>query len=533
MPRSVAKSQAGKSRRMSSVPVTPLPTQELEIIPGRLTKTQWNKTLIQEENDEIVGEIMDELMSKVMDGCLQVHVERQLEPFAACWAKNYLTQILEQQIMCPDEGEGPEEASKTEDSEPMSSLIDSWAQGYVPVVIATPRLSHPTSAQQEADVDQVPAQTGPADDQQCDVMAQTKSSPKQPDMETSPRKPVDNKQCKVLIPRPPPKIDVKKKQQFNFPPKPVAGILPPILSCSELKKDVEAEDKRGVYCVYNNMAGPSHQFKKYQSIPRLDSSSLPRHAIFPEYEIVDSDQEKPNPKKPSRLSKLEPKYNKQKSDWTITTVMPLTSSKNKPAKFHRRNEADVFLKKLSPFRRRQEGMKFSGSLKLDTMVLAQGVTMRDAQASATKMPKSKPKAGRSKRTPTAPVTPAPTQELESHCRLTHTQLNNILIKEERDETVKEDMDELMSKVMDGCLKVYVISQLEPFAACWAKNYLTQVLEQQIMCPDEGEGPEEASKTEDSEPMSSLIDSWAQGCVPVVIATPRLSHPISAQQVGYS
>ena len=226
---------------------------------------------------------------------------------------------------------------------------------------------------QEADVVQVPAQTGPGDDQQSDTMAQTNSSPKQPDRETSPRRPVNNKQCKVLIPRPPPKIDVKKKQQLNFPPKPVPGKLPPILSCSALKKDVEVEDKIGVYCLYNNMSGPSYQSKEYLSIPILDSSSLPRHGIFPQYKIVDSDQRKPNPKKPSRLSKLEPKYNKPKTDWTITTVMPLTSSKDKPAKFQRRNKADVF-------RRRQEGMEFSGSLKLDTMVLAKGVTLRDPQA---------------------------------------------------------------------------------------------------------------------------------------------------------
>ncbi|XP_034451422.1 uncharacterized protein C2orf81 homolog [Hippoglossus hippoglossus] len=205
MPRCAAKSKAGKSKRMPSVPVTPAPTQELETTPCRLTHTQLNNILIKEERDEIVRDIMDELTSKVMDGCLKVYVERQLEPFSASWAKNYLTQILEQQIMCPDEGEGPEEASKTEDSEPMPATFDSWSRGGVPVVIATPRLSHPTSAQQEADNVQVPAQTGPGDDQQCDAMAQTNSSPKQPDRETSPRRPVNNKQCKVLIPRPPQK----------------------------------------------------------------------------------------------------------------------------------------------------------------------------------------------------------------------------------------------------------------------------------------------------------------------------------------
>nr|XP_019949149.1 PREDICTED: uncharacterized protein LOC109633594 [Paralichthys olivaceus] len=377
MPRSAVKSQAGKSRRMSPVPVTPLPTQELEIIPGRLTQSQWMNMLIQEEDDEIVGEIMDELLSKVMDGCLKVYVERQLVPFTASWAKNYLTQILEQQIMCPDEGEGPEVASKTEDSEPMPAVCDAWAQGCMPVVIATPQLSHPTSAQQEADVVQVPAQTGPGVDQQCDVMAQTNSSPKQPDRETSPRRPVNNKQCKVLIPLPPPKIDVKKKQQLNFPPKPVPSKLPPIPSCSAVKKDVEIEVKSGVYSIYNNMVGPFYQSKEYQSIPRLDPSSLPRHCIIPQYEILDNNHTRPNPKKPSRLSKLEPKYNKQKTDWTVTKLTPVTSSNDKPAKYQRKNEADVFLKKLSPFRQRQEGMEFSESLKLDTMVLAKGVTLRD------------------------------------------------------------------------------------------------------------------------------------------------------------
>uniref|UniRef100_A0A8C4IUR6 Uncharacterized protein n=1 Tax=Dicentrarchus labrax TaxID=13489 RepID=A0A8C4IUR6_DICLA len=346
-------------RCRSTVQVTPPPTQEVEvedIIPGRLTQPQWMDMLIQEDADETVGEIMEELLSKVMEGCLKVYIERQLAPFSASWAESYLTQILEQRIVSLDEGEGPEEASKTEDSEPMPATSDAWAQGCVPVENASPRL-HLASQQVvliflfcKASLHISPEKlcVSPSVKQQCNVMAQANSSPKTSEKQTSPRRPVRDKRYKLLSPRPSLNIDLEKKQQIILPPKPVPRKSLPPLSCSAEKQDVEGKNKTP--SVSNRTTGSLHQHKDYQRIPRLDPSSLPRHFIFPQYEILDNNCAKPNSKKPSGQSKLEPRYNKKQTEWTVTSLKPLTR------------------------------MVSSGPLRLETMELAKGVSLLEPQA---------------------------------------------------------------------------------------------------------------------------------------------------------
>lgn len=72
---------------------------------------------------------------------------------------------------------------------------------------------------------------------------------------------------------------------------------------------------------------------------------------------------------------------------------------------------------------------------------------------------------------------------------------------------------------------FCVIKVESFSSSWAKDYLIQILEQQFQTRDEGGGLEEASRSEDLEPMPAPPDAWAQECLPLVHASPH-TKPIS-------
>ncbi|KAL6470674.1 hypothetical protein MHYP_G00217930 [Metynnis hypsauchen] len=136
-----AKSRAEKSRSGGSagVPVPPVPLQQpavtSDIIAGRLTGNTWREMVEREEGEEVVAVLIDELMDHVMDRCFQVHLQTQLVPFCVRWAREALVQTIEWRFLVRDDGENSDSDTLwTEEPEPEPSILDSWAEGCVPVV---------------------------------------------------------------------------------------------------------------------------------------------------------------------------------------------------------------------------------------------------------------------------------------------------------------------------------------------------------------------------------------------------------------
>ncbi|XP_035248093.1 uncharacterized protein LOC118213330 isoform X1 [Anguilla anguilla] len=126
--------------------------------------------------------------------------------------------------------------------------------------------------------------------------------------------------------------------------------------------------------------------------------------------------------------------------------------------------------------------------------------------------------------PVLPPPPSPTHHVDRASivpgHLTKSEWMDMVEQEEGEEVVAELLDELMCRVMEKCYQVYLQRQLVPFTVSWAQHSLVQTLEWQFLVRDDGDGQDHAPFWEqDSEPPPCEIDSWAQGCVPVVHSRP--------------
>uniref|UniRef100_A0A8B9QJI7 Uncharacterized protein n=1 Tax=Apteryx owenii TaxID=8824 RepID=A0A8B9QJI7_APTOW len=134
--RTASRSRAEKSRPLTAV------APQVEIVPGRLTESEWLSLVAAEEGEEEAGDIFAEFLDHVMDECYKVYLAQQRVPFTVSQAKDAFLQITEWRFLTRDEGElnVEEDATWQEDDEPEPHVTDSWAEGSVPV-LPIPRLS--------------------------------------------------------------------------------------------------------------------------------------------------------------------------------------------------------------------------------------------------------------------------------------------------------------------------------------------------------------------------------------------------------
>nr|XP_032643874.1 uncharacterized protein C2orf81 homolog isoform X2 [Chelonoidis abingdonii] len=148
----LSKSRAEKSRP----PTVPIP--QVDIVPGRLSESEWISLVTMEEGEDGVGDILEGMINQVMDECYKVYLARQCIPFTISQARDAILQIAEWRFLVRDEGEATveEDATWQEEEEPVACVTDSWAQGSVPVMRTSLTLF---PQEREVSLDKLPEET--------------------------------------------------------------------------------------------------------------------------------------------------------------------------------------------------------------------------------------------------------------------------------------------------------------------------------------------------------------------------------------
>jgi len=129
----MSKSRSGKTPSTNqSAP--PGPTQNA-IIPGKFMESDWYELLEIEEDENFIADIIDEITDAALDQVASNIVKSRVLPHTVLSARELLLEIIDWVFLQSDPGEvgTNEKLSWVEDDEPLTSVIDNWAQGAVPV----------------------------------------------------------------------------------------------------------------------------------------------------------------------------------------------------------------------------------------------------------------------------------------------------------------------------------------------------------------------------------------------------------------
>ncbi|XP_039397007.1 uncharacterized protein C2orf81 homolog [Mauremys reevesii] len=313
----LSKSRAEKSRP----PTVPIP--QVDIVPGRLSESEWISLVTMEEGEDGVGDILEGMINQVMDECYKVYLARQCIPFTISQARDAILQIAEWRFLARDEGEATveEDATWQEEEEPVACVTDSWAQGSVPVMRTSLTLF---PQEREASLDKLPEETLSHEETRPSTGSpEVPATPpsEQPSQERGAKSAKSSKPQNVLPqPAPPPSPKTRKayrahrgllrsaslksmarplqetekellRQQLSqtLPeesPQEDLGSLHQLLpmSCSNLLKIQMGRPP--------NIKGVTYdEFGTVLAMPKLDPARLPKCWIKPQVEVLDPDVE--------------------------------------------------------------------------------------------------------------------------------------------------------------------------------------------------------------------------------------------------
>uniref|UniRef100_F7ABL6 Uncharacterized protein n=3 Tax=Ciona intestinalis TaxID=7719 RepID=F7ABL6_CIOIN len=143
---SKSRAEKGASRGGGGAQSVQAPTITNDVVPGRLSDGDWSRLMYDEEDTSFVGSIVDDIVELTLAECHKRFTWKQVLPFTVYQAKDALLQIVQWRFLSRDLGEENvgNDPGWTEDSEPEPAVIDSWAQGSVPVVVRPQSSSLPS-----------------------------------------------------------------------------------------------------------------------------------------------------------------------------------------------------------------------------------------------------------------------------------------------------------------------------------------------------------------------------------------------------
>uniref|UniRef100_H2Z760 Uncharacterized protein n=1 Tax=Ciona savignyi TaxID=51511 RepID=H2Z760_CIOSA len=102
--------------------------------------------MLEEDDTNFVGTIVEDIVEQTLAECHKRYTWNQVLPFTVFQAKDALLQIVQWRFLNRDLGEAnvSKDPGWTEDSEPEAAVIDSWAQGSVPVIVRPQSSSLPS-----------------------------------------------------------------------------------------------------------------------------------------------------------------------------------------------------------------------------------------------------------------------------------------------------------------------------------------------------------------------------------------------------